>query len=50
MLEISRKTIQRIGRGDLVIVHYVASLQRFYETQGTEFDPPIDEKGWGLFN
>ncbi|WP_430244895.1 helix-turn-helix transcriptional regulator [Neorhizobium sp. DAR64861/K0K2] len=47
---VSRKTIQRIERGDDVIVHYVASLQRFYEDQGIEFVAPVDGRGWGLFN
>ncbi|NKJ76914.1 helix-turn-helix domain-containing protein [Rhizobium laguerreae] len=47
---VSRKTIQRIERGDDVIVHYVASLQRFYEDQGIEFVPPADDRGWGVFN
>lgn len=50
VLGISRKTIQRIERGDDVIVHYVASLQRFYEDQGIEFVAPVDGKGWGIFN
>lgn len=50
VLGISRKTIQRIERGDDVIVHYVASLQRFYEDQGIEFVAPDDDRGWGLFN
>lgn len=28
---ISRKTIQRIEKGDAVLVHYAASLQGFFE-------------------
>ncbi|ULJ72982.1 helix-turn-helix domain-containing protein [Rhizobium gallicum] len=48
--DISRKTVQRIERGDEVIVHYVSSLQRFYEEQGIEFVPPSRGRGWGLFN
>lgn len=47
---VSRKTIQRIERGDDVIVHYVASIKRFYEEQGIEFVPPTEGRGWGLFN
>jgi len=50
VLGVSRKTIQRIERGDYVIVHYVSSLQRFYEDQGIEFVPPAGERGWGVFN
>ncbi|MBB2678484.1 UNVERIFIED_ORG: transcriptional regulator with XRE-family HTH domain [Rhizobium esperanzae] len=46
----SRKTIQRIERGDDVIIHYVTSLQRFYEDQGIEFVSPAHGRGWGLFN
>lgn len=47
---ISRKTIQRIERGDEVIVHYVTALQLFYEDQGIEFVPPANGNGWGVFN
>ncbi|CAN7343312.1 helix-turn-helix transcriptional regulator [Rhizobium sp. LjRoot258] len=50
VLGVSRKTIQRIERGDSVVVHYVTSLQRFYEDQGIEFVPPANGKGWGVFN
>ncbi len=50
LLGVSRKTIQRIERGDDVIVHYVTSLQRFYEEQGIEFIPPAHDRGWGMFN
>ncbi|RWY79160.1 helix-turn-helix domain-containing protein [Rhizobium leguminosarum] len=50
ILGVSRKTIQRIERGDDVIVHYIASIQRFYEDQGIEFVPPTDDRGWGVFN
>jgi transcriptional regulator with XRE-family HTH domain len=50
VLGVSRKTIQRIERGDDVIVHYIASLQRFYEDQGIEFVAPVDDRGWGIFN
>ncbi|KQU04989.1 helix-turn-helix transcriptional regulator [Rhizobium sp. Leaf453] len=47
---ISRKTIQRLERGDNVVVHYANSLQGFYELQGIEFVPPAGGKGWGVFN
>lgn len=50
VLGVSRKTIQRIEKGDDVIIHYVASLQRFYEDQGIEFVAPVDGRGWGIFN
>jgi transcriptional regulator with XRE-family HTH domain len=50
LVGVSRKTIQRVERGDDVIVHYVASLQRFYEDQGIEFEPPAHGRGWGIFN
>lgn len=50
LVGVSRKTIQRIERGDDVIMHYVASLQRFYQDQGIEFVPPADDRGWGIFN
>jgi transcriptional regulator with XRE-family HTH domain len=47
---ISRKTVQRLERGDKVVVHYAISLQSFYEVQGIEFVPPADGRGWGVFN
>lgn len=47
---ISRKTIQRLERGDKVVVHYANSLQSFYELQGIQFVPPADGRGWGVFN
>jgi len=47
---ISRKSIQRLERGDKVAVHYAISLQSFYEAQGIEFVPPANGKGWGIFN
>ncbi len=50
VLGISRKTIQRIERGDEVITHYVSTLQRFYEDQGIEFVSPNHSNGWGVFN
>lgn len=50
VLGVSRKTIQRIEGGEDVIVHYVASIQRFYEDQGIEFVPPTGDRGWGVFN
>lgn len=50
LVGISRKTIQRIEKGDNVIVHYAWSLQRFYEEQGIRFAPPGPQEGWGVFN
>ncbi|OAP35829.1 hypothetical protein AU381_16740 [Sinorhizobium glycinis] len=50
LLGISRKTVQRVERGDPVIEHYVLRLQLFYEENGIEFVPPANEKGWGIFN
>ncbi len=47
---VSRKTIQRLERGDKVVVHYANSLQGFYEAQGIEFVPPANGRGWGVFN
>ncbi|MGO6854429.1 XRE family transcriptional regulator [Rhizobium ruizarguesonis] len=46
----SRKTIQRVERGEAVVKHYVFSLQHFYEANGIEFVPPSGAKGWGVFN
>jgi hypothetical protein len=43
--EFRAKPFSELSEDDDVIVHYVASLQRFYEDQ--EFVPPAADKGWG---
>lgn len=47
---VSRKTIQRIERGDPVEVAYVYKLQLFYISNGITFVKPNLEQGWGVFN
>lgn len=47
---VSRKTIQRIERGDPVEVAYIYKLQLFYIANGITFVKPSREQGWGVFN
>ncbi|MBY5363510.1 helix-turn-helix transcriptional regulator [Rhizobium leguminosarum] len=50
VLGISRKTIAKMERDKGVVVHYVATVQRFYEDQGIKFVAPSGGEGWGVFN
>ncbi|MGG7519077.1 helix-turn-helix transcriptional regulator [Allorhizobium undicola] len=47
---VSRKTIQRIERGDPVEVAYIYKLQLFYMATGITFVRPTKKQGWGVFN
>ncbi|TAV34427.1 XRE family transcriptional regulator [Rhizobium ruizarguesonis] len=50
VLGISRKTIAKMERDKGVVVHYVSTVQRFYEDQGIKFVAPSGGEGWGVFN
>ncbi|WP_245495407.1 helix-turn-helix domain-containing protein [Rhizobium leguminosarum] len=47
---VSRATIHRVERGVRDLPQYALLVQHFYEESGIEFVPPVDDRGWGVFN